>query len=168
MSGSYTPGLKILSRTKIIKRRRLPMKGNVHLKIGDIVKSDEIVASTELPGNVQMLNVANKLNIEPENVPECMLVELDESISKGQIIAESKGIFGMFKSQLNPQLMARLPTFQKLQGRQFCQNHLSPLRLVPIRQAQLQKFRMKRGLPSKQRECWLREFWELEEKIEVY
>jgi len=56
------------------------MKGNVHLKIGDIVKSDEIVASTELPGNVQMLNVANKLNIEPENVPECMLVELDESM----------------------------------------------------------------------------------------
>ena len=43
------------------------MKGNVHLKIGDIVKSDEIVASTELPGNVQMLNVASKLNIEPEN-----------------------------------------------------------------------------------------------------
>ena len=66
MSRSYTPGLKILSRTKIIKRRQLPMKGNVHLKIGDIVKSDEIVASTELPGNVQMLNVANKLNIEPE------------------------------------------------------------------------------------------------------
>ena len=74
------------------------MKGNVHLKIGDNVKSDEIVASTELPGNVQMLNVANKLNIEPENVPECMLAELDESISRGQIIAESKGIFGMFKA----------------------------------------------------------------------
>ena len=38
MSRSYTPGLKILSRTKIVKRRQLPMKGDVHLKIGDIVK----------------------------------------------------------------------------------------------------------------------------------
>ena len=27
-----------------------------------------MVASTEIPGNVQMLNVANQLNIEPENV----------------------------------------------------------------------------------------------------
>ena len=116
MSRSYTPGLKILSRTKIIKRRQLPMKGNVHLKIGDIVKSDEIVASTELPGNVQMLNVANKLNIEPENVPECMLAELDESISKGQIIAESKGIFGMFKNQLKSPIDGTLANVSEITG----------------------------------------------------
>ena len=92
------------------------MKGNVHLKIGDIVKSDEIVASTELPGNVQMLNVANKLNIEPENVPECMLVELDESISKGQIIAESKGIFGMFKNQLKSPIDGTLANVSEITG----------------------------------------------------
>jgi len=116
MSRSYTPGLKILARTKIIKKRQLPMKGNVHLKIGDIVKSDAIVASTELPGNVQMLNVANKLNIEPEHVPECMLVELDESIYKGQIIAESKGIFGMFKSQLKSPIDGTLANVSEITG----------------------------------------------------
>ncbi len=92
------------------------MKGNVHMKIGDVVKSDEIVASTELPGNVQMLNVANKLNLEPENVPECMLVELDESISKGQIIAESKGIFGMFKSQLKSPIDGTLANVSEITG----------------------------------------------------
>ena len=92
------------------------MKGNVHLKIGDIVKSDTIVASTELPGNVQMLNVANKLNIEPEHVPECMLVELDESIYKGQIIAESKGIFGMFKSQLKSPIDGTLANVSEITG----------------------------------------------------
>jgi len=116
MSRSYTPGLKILSRTKIIKKRQLPMKGNVHLKIGDIVKSNEIVASTELPGNVQMVNVANKLNIEPEHVPECMLAELDESISKGQIIAESKGIFGMFKNQLKSPIDGTLANVSEITG----------------------------------------------------
>ena len=46
MSRSYTPGLKILARTKIIKKRRLPMKGNIQLKVGDIVKSDQIVAAS--------------------------------------------------------------------------------------------------------------------------
>ena len=100
MARSYTPGLKILSRTKVTNRRLLPMKGIVHHKIGDKVDANDIVASTEIPGNVQMLNVANKLNVEPEDVPECMLVRLDDPISKGQVIAESKGIFGLFKSQL--------------------------------------------------------------------
>ena len=116
MSRSYTPGLKILAQTKIIKKRQLPMKGTVHLKIGDIVKPDEVVASTEIPGNVQMVNVANQLNVEPENVPECMLVELDEGISKDQIIAESKGIFGLFKSQLKSPINGTLANVSEITG----------------------------------------------------
>ena len=116
MSRSYTPGLKILSRTKISKQRQLPLKGVVHLSVGDVVKPDEVVASTELPGNVQMVNVANKLNIEPENVPECMLVKLDENISKNQIIAESKGIFGMFKSQLKSPIDGTLTSVSEVTG----------------------------------------------------
>ena len=116
MSRSYTPGLKILSRTKIIKKRQLPLKGIVHLSVGDIVKPDEVVASTELPGNVQMVNVANKLNVEPENVPECMLVKLDENITKDQIIAESKGILGMFKSQLKSPITGTLTSVSEITG----------------------------------------------------
>ena len=116
MSRSYTPGLKILPLTKIIKKRQLPLKGIVHLKVGDRVKPDNIVASTELPGNVQMLNIANKLNIEPENVPDCMLVSLDGSITKDQIIAESKGIFGLFKSQVKSPIDGTLTSVSDVTG----------------------------------------------------
>ena len=87
MARSYTPGLKILSHTKVVKRRLLPMKGSVHYKTGDLVNSNDVVASTDIPGNVQMLNVANKLNVEPENVPECMLVKLDEEICSVHFIS---------------------------------------------------------------------------------
>ena len=100
MSRSYTPGLKVLSKTKIIVNRLLPMKGDVHYKVGDEVEANDIVASTKIPGNVQMINVSKQLNIEPENVSECLLVKLDDSISEGQVIAESKGFFGLFKNQL--------------------------------------------------------------------
>ena len=116
MSRSYTPGLKILAQTKISKKRQLPMKGIVHLKVGDKVNPDAVVASTEIPGNVQMVNVANQLNVEPENVPECMLVELDEGISKDQIIAESKGIFGLFKSQLKSPIDGTLANVSEITG----------------------------------------------------
>ena len=116
MARSYTPGLKILSRTKLINKRLLPMKGSVHYKIGDVVNSDDVVASTDIPGNVQMLNVANILNVEPENVPECMLVKLDEEIAKGQVIAENKGIFGFFRSQLKSPIDGTLSNVSEITG----------------------------------------------------
>ena len=116
MSRSYTPGLKILKRTKVAITRLLPMKGSVNYNVGDTVESDDIIASTELPGNVQMMNIANKLNVEPENVPECMLVELDEKIKEGQVIAESKGIFGLFKSQVKSPINGTLANVSAITG----------------------------------------------------
>ena len=61
MSKSYTPGLKVLKNTKIIKERKLPLKGDINCSIGEQLKSNQIVASTSLPGNIHMLNLANQL-----------------------------------------------------------------------------------------------------------
>ena len=63
MAHAYTPGLKVLQHSQVIKERRLPIKGEVHKNIGEMVEADEIVAETKLPGNVHMLKVANRLNI---------------------------------------------------------------------------------------------------------
>ena len=41
MAHAYTPGLKVLQHSKIKKERRLPIKGEVHKNIGDIVEADE-------------------------------------------------------------------------------------------------------------------------------
>ena len=38
MSKSYTPGLKVLSNTKIVKERLLPLKGNVLVNENEYVK----------------------------------------------------------------------------------------------------------------------------------
>ena len=68
--------------------------------MGDEVNPDTTVASTFIPGNVQMLNVARQLNVEVDSVPDYMVVTVDSKVTKGQVIAETKGIFGLFKSQL--------------------------------------------------------------------
>ena len=116
MSKSYTPGLVILENTKIRKYRQLPMKGKVLVAAGDTVSSDKIIASTEIPGNVQMINVTNKLNIEPENINECMLVNIDENIKKGQIIAENKGLFGLFKTNLKSPIDGSIANISNITG----------------------------------------------------
>ena len=105
------------------------MKGNVHYDIGDNVKADDIVASTEIPGNVQMLNISKQLNIEPENIPECMLVKLDDSISKGQVIAESKGLFGLFKNQLKSPIDGVLANISEITGQAILSEPPQPVEI---------------------------------------
>jgi len=116
MSKSYTPGLVVLENTKIRKLRQLPMKGKVKVEVGEVVTTDKVIASTDIPGNVQMLNVANKLNIEPENIDQCMLVNIDEKVKKGQIIAENKGIFGLFKSSLKSPIDGSIANISNVTG----------------------------------------------------
>ncbi len=99
-SSAYTPGLKISDYTEVLKERRLPLKGSVLVKQGDKVSSDVIVAKTDLPGRVDLLNLANKLGLEPKEVPECMLYKVGDRVEKGCKLAETKGFFGWFKSQL--------------------------------------------------------------------
>ena len=98
MAHSYTPGLKVLKNSKILKDRRLPLKGKVKSNIGDKVSPDNIVAKTNLPGNAQMVNVASQLNIDAVDINKYMLKKVGEKINKDEMIAETEGLFGFFKS----------------------------------------------------------------------
>ena len=74
--------------TKIIKERRLPLKGNMNCKVGDQVSNDTIVASTFIPGNIHMINVVNQLNIEPQSIKDYLTVKIDGKVKKDDIIAK--------------------------------------------------------------------------------
>jgi hypothetical protein len=99
MGAAYTPGLKISLRTRIKKTRRLPLKGEVLVNAGDKVLPDTIVARTELPGILQSIKIAEQMGLDPEDVPGALLVKIGDQIEKGQILARSKGFFGIFKSE---------------------------------------------------------------------
>ena len=99
MAHAYTPGLKVTEGTTIQKERRLPLEGDVLVEAGATVKAEDIVAKADLPGNVQLLNVANLLSVSAEEVIEYMLKPVGEAITKDEIIATTKGLFGLFKSQ---------------------------------------------------------------------
>jgi hypothetical protein len=103
LTHAYTPGLRVSERTVFRKERRLPLKGQVLRKVGDNVSAEDVVARTELPGNVQTINVANRLSLLPEDIERHMLVKLGGWADKDEVIAESKSFFGLFKSR------ARMP-----------------------------------------------------------
>jgi len=117
MAHSYTPGLKVLKKTVFKKERILPLKGDVLVKEGDSLNPDTIVASTNLPGNVQMLKVSNILNIDPKDVVEALKVKEGQEIKKGDLIAETSGIFGMFKSSVESPVDGTIESISQSTGR---------------------------------------------------
>ena len=117
MAHSYTPGLKVLKKTIFKKERILPLKGDVFVNSGDTLNPDTVVASTNLPGNVQMLKVSNILNIDPKDVVEALQVKEGQEVNKGDIIAETAGIFGMFKSSVESPVNGTIESISKTSGR---------------------------------------------------
>jgi hypothetical protein len=100
MAHAYTPGLRVSEKTVVRKERRLPIKGEVVVSKGDRVAADTVVAQTYLPGNVQLVNVASKLGLPPEDLPSVMQKKDGDPIEKGEPLAITQGFFGLFKSKV--------------------------------------------------------------------
>ena len=116
MAHAYTPGLKVLHHSKVEKNRRLPIKGEVKKQVGESLTPNDIVAKTDLPGNVQMLKVANLLNVGPADVPEMMLVNEGDAIEKGQMIAQTAGLFGFFKTDVKAPIDGTIESISDVTG----------------------------------------------------
>ncbi|MBN1593491.1 MAG: hypothetical protein JW941_09650, partial [Candidatus Coatesbacteria bacterium] len=116
MAHAYTPGLKVVERTVVRKRRILPLKGEVLVESGKAVKAEDVVAKTDLPGSVHPINVANILSIVPEDIEHNMLMKEGDAVKKDEPIATTKGIFGFFKSSCNAPADGTIENISKVTG----------------------------------------------------
>lgn len=116
MASAYTPGLKIVGKTLVEKDRRLPMKGKVHVKVGDRVTAETVVASTDLPGNVYPVNLANILGCEPKELKLFLIKKEGDSVNRDEIIAETPGLFGFFKTQVKSPISGTIESLSDVTG----------------------------------------------------
>jgi hypothetical protein len=116
MAHAYTPGLKVTDLMTIVKKRILPLKGQVVVKAGDIVNSDTVVARTELPGVVEPINVANLLGVPPQDVPEAMIKKIGDRVTEGEVIAKSKSFFGMFSASSKARISGVIENISAITG----------------------------------------------------
>ncbi len=116
MAHAYTPGLKVTDQLLLKKRRILPLKGDVVVKVGDKVSPDDVVARTELPGNVEPLNVANKLGVPPEDLEMVMLKKEGDKIKKGEPIALKKSFIKWFSSSCEATIDGTLESISSITG----------------------------------------------------
>ncbi|MDF1545376.1 MAG: hypothetical protein P1R58_09770 [bacterium] len=116
MAHAYTPGLKVTERQVIQKRRILPLKGEVIVKVGDQVNPSDVVARTHLPGNVVPLNVANKLGVPPEDLEMVMLKKDGDTIKEGEPIAVKKSFIKWFTSSCEATIDGTIESVSHITG----------------------------------------------------
>lgn len=116
MASAYTPGLKIVARTLVEKDRRLPLKGDVHVKKGDRVTAETVVASTNLPGNVYPVNIANMLGCEAREISDFLVKKEGDFLEKDDVIAETQGFFGYFKTLVRSPIKGTVESLSSVTG----------------------------------------------------
>ena len=130
MAHAYTPGLKVLEYTLLEKQRRLPLPGDILVKPGDKVNAEKIVAHTSLPGNVQTLNVAGLLGSLPDEIDEVMLKKVGDDIKKDEIIAQNKGLFGLFRSSVRSPITGKVESASKITGQVILREPPIPVEVI--------------------------------------
>ncbi len=130
MAHAYTPGLKVLAYTTLTKERRLPLPGEILIKQGTKVRGEDVVARTDLPGNVQTLNIHGLLGILPDEVEEAMLKIVNDTVKKNEIIAQSKGLFGLFKSSVKSPIDGIIESVSKITGQIIMREPPVPVEVI--------------------------------------
>jgi len=97
LASAYTPGLTVSGDITVRRVRRLPIKGEVLVKVGDPVTPDQVVARAMLPGPLQTLKLSEQLGVEPKDVMTMVKVNVGDQVQQGQLVAEGKKLFGLFK-----------------------------------------------------------------------
>lgn len=116
MANSYTPGLRVTDNAVLLRERRLPLKGIVTVRAGDTVTGDQVVARCELPGNVQTMNLASRLGLDPARVPASMLKPIGSIVEAGEVIAGAKSLFGLVKNTVKATTRGTLESVSSITG----------------------------------------------------
>ncbi|MDQ7793514.1 MAG: hypothetical protein RDU89_03750 [bacterium] len=129
MAHAYTPGLKVSRETTLRKVRRLPLAGEVLVHLGQRVAPATIVARTEVPGDPHTVNVANILGIEPGEVPARMTVAAGEVVTRGQLIASSRGFLGLSRREARSPVDGRVEMVSGITGQVTLREHPVPVEI---------------------------------------
>ncbi|HLU67694.1 MAG TPA: hypothetical protein VKZ63_15530, partial [Kofleriaceae bacterium] len=127
MGDAYTPGLTVTGRTTVRKTRRLPLTGTVLVERGAKVKATEVVARTELPGKVTMVNFANVLGVLPDEIESTLQVQPGSEIRKGQVIAEHRSFFGLFRTTIESPIDGTFESVSKVTGQAVLRERPNPV-----------------------------------------
>lgn len=129
MAQAYSAGLTVTENITLRKERILPLKGEVLVKKGDMVKAQDLVAQTLLPGKVMPFNLSNKLGVPADQVQHYVKVKAGDEIKKGDVIAQTNGFLGMFKTTVKSPLTGEIENISKITGQMLLREPRIPVQI---------------------------------------
>jgi hypothetical protein len=116
MPVAYTPGLTIAARTIVRRQRRLPVKGETLVQVGQRVSASDILAWAKLSGPITTLKVSEQLGIEPSELPHHLKKQVGEEVREGEVIGEAHSFFGLFRSESRAPVSGVIEHISSLSG----------------------------------------------------
>ncbi len=113
---AYTPGLKVKRYAIVYKTRRLPILGEVFVKVGDTVDYGAIIAKTELSGDPAIVKASMILNMEPDVLPRYMLKKVGDTVEEGEIIASHTALFGLINKKILSPITGTMESISEVSG----------------------------------------------------
>jgi hypothetical protein len=127
MAHSYTPGLRVVPRAVVRKRRLLPIPGRVLVQEGQAVAADAVVAQTDLPGKVHTVNVVNQLGIVPQEIRSYMVKREGDRVEAGETLAETRPFIAWLKTQVRSPVTGVVESVSDVTGQVFLREPPRPL-----------------------------------------
>jgi len=108
----------------------LPIRGDVLIHVGDAVQFDTPVARAMLPGLLQTVRLAEKMGVEAKDAPSVSRLKVGETVETGQMIAQSKGFMGLFKSEVVSEYTGTIESISEVTGNMLIREPSIPVEIA--------------------------------------
>lgn len=126
---AYTPGLKIKRIEQVRKERVLPIEGTVLVEVGDEVDFNSTLARTEIPGDAEILNVSEILDVDPGDVFDYSLKKKGDTFEEGELLAKNVAFWGLVKKFVYAPFSGTIESVSGLTGQIIVRQHNVPLEI---------------------------------------
>ena len=126
---AYTPGLKIKRIEQVRKERVLPIEGTVLVEVGDEVDFNSTLARTEIPGDAEILNVSEILDVDPGDVFDYSLKKKGDTFEEGELLAGNVAFWGLVKKFVYAPFSGTIESVSGLTGQIIVRQHNVPLEI---------------------------------------
>lgn len=126
MNSTNLLGLSIAPNCLVRKVRRLPLPGDVLVKVGDTVSPETQIAFAEVPGYAVPINISNKLAVDPDRIEGVMVKKVGDTVTKGDVLAKIKTFFGLGEQSVLSPIDGTIESLSTRTGVVVLRSHPAP------------------------------------------
>lgn len=126
---AYTPGLKVKRVMRTTKERKLPIPGEVLVERNAEVEHNTIVAKAYIEGDAHVLNGANLIKCDREDVVDFLVKEEGDSIKENEVLLAYRAFFGLIKKDITSPVDGIVESVSTTTGQIIIREPQKPLQL---------------------------------------